>query len=210
MTREQLLTSAVLAPAVVAAVVSGVIALGGGWYKAVREDRERRRKMFADAYAAYVAYREFPFVIRRRRADKQADERARIAEEMRRAQQDLGYYIAWTKIESTEVGEAYSRLVAGARRTAGRAMNRAWAESRPVSADPEMNITNINLEGCNDLEDAYLAAVRAHLRFWSGIFSRDPARVAGASAPDPQYLTEPSHEQGAEHGQATSPHDAPR
>jgi hypothetical protein len=198
-TREQL-TSTVLAPAVVAALVSAVITLMGGWYKAVREDRERRRKMFADAYAAYVAYREFPFVIRRRRADKPADERARIAAEIRKAQQDLGYYIAWTKIESTEVGEAYSRLIAGTRRTAGRAMNRAWAASQPVSSDPQMNITDVGLEGCNGLEDAYLAAVRAHLRFWNAIFTRDPKRIPGASAPDPQYLSQHVSEQGIEHG----------
>jgi hypothetical protein len=191
MTWGPLFGSAVVA-AIVAAVASGL----AGRHKALREDRERRRKMFADAYGAYAAYREFPFVIRRRRADKPGDERARIGEELRHIQQELGYYIAWTKIENTQVGEAYSKLIAAARRTAGREMNRAWAESPPVSDDVQMNITDVNLDGCDELEDAYIEAVRRHLRPWVSLFTRQPKRVPGAIAPDPKYLTKPSRQQG--------------
>lgn len=181
----------VLAPAVIAAVVAALTSVQLGWHKAAREDRQRRRKMFADAYGAYTAYREFPFVIRRRRTDKLADERARIGEEIRQVQQQLGYFIGWTKLENTEVGEAYSRLIAAARSTAGREMNRAWAESQPVDSDPAMNITDVNLDACDGLEEAYLEAVRQHLKAWRSLFSRPPERVPGASAPDPRYLTDP-------------------
>lgn len=186
-----------LAPAVTAAVVAALTSVLLGWHKAVREDRQRRRQMFADAYGAYTAYREFPFVIRRRRVDKPADERARIGEEVRQIQQRLGYFIGWTKLENTEVGEVYSRLIAAARKTAGREMHRAWAESQPVDSDPAMNITDVNLDACDDLEEAYLDAVRQHLKPWRSLFSRPPERVPGASAPDPRYLT-PVRQEGDE------------
>lgn len=181
----------VLQPAVIAALVAAGMSLLLGLHKAAREDRERRRKMFADAYGVYAAYREMPFVIRRRRADTAADERARIGDELRQLQQQIGYFIAWTKLESTDVGEAYSKLIAAARRTAGREMHRAWAESAAVAQDPDMNITDVNLDACNDAEDEYLEAVRQHLRPWRSMLTRSPKRVHGASAPDPKYLSNP-------------------
>lgn len=191
MTLQELIT-----PAAVAAVVAALTSVLLGVHKAAREDRERRRKMFADAFGVYMAYREFPFVIRRRRADKPADERARIGEEIRQIQQQLGYFIGWTKLEDTEVGEAFSKLIASLRDTAGREMHRAWADSKAVADDADMNITDVNLDASSALEEAYLEAVRQHLKPWRSLFSRSPGRVPGASAPDPRCLSSPDETKG--------------
>lgn len=49
------------------------------------------------------------------------------------------YYLAWIQVESADVAEQYARLIAEARRVAGRAMHNGWNDpSRAI--DPEMNI----------------------------------------------------------------------
>lgn len=82
----------------------GVIALlarvlDGVW--ASRRDAEaRRRSTFADAYAAVVAYAEFPYVVRRRRASAPEDERIRISTELRSVQERIAHHCAWLYTES--------------------------------------------------------------------------------------------------------------
>lgn len=102
-------------PAVAAAVVAGTVALlslavntiTGG----IREARSRRRDGFAKAFAACVAYEEFAYVVRRRRASDPEGERIRISTELRRVQEDIAFYSAWMRAESPRVWESYNTLV---------------------------------------------------------------------------------------------------
>lgn len=161
---------------IVASVVSGAIALLTFWANGVRQERGRRQGLYADALAVLVAYREFAFVIRRRRAASHGheeiagEERVRISEALRDVQKDLVYLKAWIKAEpATEVSDRYDELVAQTRRIAGGYMRDAW-NADPLDSDSGMNIPDIDYRPLTEYEQAYLASVRRSLRFWRVAF----------------------------------------
>ncbi|KGN29724.1 hypothetical protein N802_11560 [Knoellia sinensis KCTC 19936] len=155
-----LLTGAVLA-AVIGAIVNTALARR----KSLEEERARVRGVFAEAFEAVAAYKEFPYSIRRRRHDQPEAERVRIAEAMSGVQAKLSYYLAWTTAESAQVGSAYADLVKELRRVAGTACHDAWL-APAATTDADMNIppTVVDLRGLKPLEDAYVAASREHLQ----------------------------------------------
>jgi len=64
----------------------------------VKDRDSRRRDTYARAFQVIAAYKELPYVVRRRRAgdvSAAADERARISEDLRKVQVDLSYFSAW-------------------------------------------------------------------------------------------------------------------
>lgn len=161
---------------VVASVVSGVIALLTFWATAVRQERSRRQQLYADALAALVAYREFAYVIRRRRAAPPGqeqiagEERVRISEALRGVQKDLAYFTSWIKAEPTsDVATKYDELVSQTRRIAGGYMRDAW-NAEPLGDDGGMNIPDIDYTPLADYEQAYLEAARDSLGFWRVAF----------------------------------------
>lgn len=160
----------VILPAVLSgAVIAAVITFGGNYYFALRktreETRERLRAMFAEAFAAYAAYREYPYVIRRRSADHPADERIRISELIRATQERISYYLAATAAESDAVGAAYKNLIDRTRQVAGTAMKDAW-QAPTITEDREVVIPRsvINLEELDTDATTYQKAVRDFLR----------------------------------------------
>ncbi len=161
---------------VVASLVSGSIALLTFWASGVRQERARRQQLYADALAVLVAYREFAYVIRRRRAplpgheEVAGEERVRISEALREVQKDLVYLKAWIKAERVdEVADRYEELVAHTRRIAGGYMREAW-KADPLDNDSGMNIPDIDYEPLKTYERAYLDAVHRSLRFWRVAF----------------------------------------
>ncbi len=154
-----LLTGAVLA-AVIGAVVNTALARR----KSMEEERARVRGVFAEAFEVVAAYKEFPYAIRRRRHDKPEAERVRIAQDMSSVQAKLSYYRVWTTAESPEVGSAYAVLVKELRRVAGAACHDAWLAPAATS-DADMNIPQsaVDLSQLKPLEDAFVAASKAHL-----------------------------------------------
>ena len=154
-----LLTGAVLA-AVIGAIVNTALARR----KSLEEERARVRGVFAEAYEAVAAYKEFPYAIRRRRHDQPEAERVRIAQEMAGVQAKLSYYLAWTTAESPEVGSVYADLVKELRRVAGTACHDAWLAPAAMS-DADMNIppSVVDLSQLAPLEDAFIAASKQHL-----------------------------------------------
>jgi hypothetical protein len=158
--------NAAITPAVVAAIVSAVILLVGHWITGRRESTSRRRELFAKAFAASIAYREFAYAIRRRRDDHSAEERVRLSEAIREVQEQLAFHAAWIEIESSRVAVAYRALLSETRRVAGGYMREAWA-TPAITADAEMNVDGgLDFGPLQPFESAYIAAVRAHLGFW--------------------------------------------
>lgn len=166
--------SEILAPAIVAAVVSGfvsvTVAILNSWATSVREERARNREHFARALAAVVAYKEFPYAVRRRDASAPARERERLSTELQKVQREIAYCSAWLSVESTAVARAYGDLVARLRRVAGTAISEAW-DQPGINADAQMNLGNgVDLSEINALEERYLAALQNHLvgrwRIW--------------------------------------------
>lgn len=165
-------------PAVVA-IIAGAISLitlaTNTLVAAVREQRNRRRETYASAFSAVTAYKEFPYVVRRRRGgtpEVAADERVRISEDLRKVQERLAYYGAWMKTESSAVAATYETLVAETRRIAGGQIHEAWM-APPISTDDQMNMPNLGLGALKTTEDAYLAAVARQLR-WSVVGPSGP------------------------------------
>ncbi|WP_172937955.1 hypothetical protein [Rhodococcus sp. MS16] len=151
--------------AVIAAVLGAVINIVLARYKDRAEDRARLRKTFAEAFEAAMQYKEFPYAIRRRRADEPAAERVRLSEEMRAVQAKLSYFEVWTDGESNAVGTAYKDLLTNLRRVAGTACNEAW-NAMPVQDDSGMNLSSsvVDLSALKPFEKAYVEAVRDHFK----------------------------------------------
>ncbi|WP_375401402.1 hypothetical protein [uncultured Amnibacterium sp.] len=155
---------AVLTSAVVAAII-GV--LQNRWQERARTraaERARLQVAFAEAFDVYTQYKEFPYAIRRRRADEPAPERIRLSEELRHIQSRLSYYRALVLSEDVAAGLSYKTLLDQVRTVAGEAMKAAWQDAA-ASEDRDMVIPRslINLGALTDHEDQYLKDVTARL-----------------------------------------------
>jgi hypothetical protein len=155
--------------AVDAAGAAGLVALLTLWVAGLRAQRERRRELYAQAFSAVVAYREFPYVIRRRNhhEEERATERVRVSESVREVQRDLAFYMAVLGNEpSRQAAKAYSTVVAETRRVAGGYMQDEW-QREPITTDSEMNMGNaFDYSGIRSDDDAYLAAARKAVAWW--------------------------------------------
>jgi hypothetical protein len=151
--------------AILAAVVAAVVSLVVWWLTGRRNEQLRKRDMFAQAYAAYSSYREFPYVVRRRRVDQPAEERQRISSELRAVQEKLSFFLAWTQLENTQVGQAYADLIGEARRAAGAEISRAW-DAPGASADSDMKVGDIDLSSLRGAEETYMTEVARRLEWW--------------------------------------------
>lgn len=166
-------TSFVLPTAVAAALISSLTAV----YLAVRKSRDeevaRTRDMFAEAHKVVAEYKEFPYAIRRRRADAPSEERVRLSEALRDVQARLSYFEAWTLAENKGVGDAYAKLVREVRKVAGDACNEAW-EADPITSDSEMNIGRalVDLTSLKTLETQYVVTVEEHLAWCRKLFRK--------------------------------------
>jgi hypothetical protein len=147
-------------------IVAAVVAMLGVWINGLRDERHRRRVLYADALETTYAYREFAYVVRRRNPERAAEERVRISEALREIQRDLAKYEALMKIERcTKVAVAYRNLVAQTREIAGGYMRDSWNETG-AEHDRQMNIADITIEPIATDEKAYLDAVAEDLPFW--------------------------------------------
>jgi hypothetical protein len=155
----------VLPAAVVAAVVAGTVNVWLARSKGRDEERARVRTLLAEAFQAYADYKEFPYAVRRRDADRPGEERVRLSEQMREVQSRLSYFLSWTALESVPVGSAYANMVGRLRVVAGDSIREAW--NRPaITTDKDMNIppSIVDLSSLAGSEREFHDAVDAHLR----------------------------------------------
>jgi hypothetical protein len=131
----------------------------------VKDRDSRRRDTYARAFQVIATYKEFPYVVRRRRfgdGTTASDERARISEELRNVQADISYFSAWMGTESPRVATKYRSLVDLTRRIAGQRIHDAWAEV-PIKDDSGMNMPDLGLKQLEQFEQEFLAAASDHL-----------------------------------------------
>ena len=161
--------------AIIVAAITGAVSIAAlainAWLSGHRERQNRQRDVFSKAFAAAVAYEEFPFVVRRRRASLPEDERVRISTEVGKVQADISYYSAWLATESRPVSEAYETLIAKMREVAGQEIHNAWA-TEPIESDTEMNMPDLGLSALRQHKKAYLDAVNLHLSISSWLIRR--------------------------------------
>src|SRR5687768_275002 len=102
---------AALLGGVIGASISGFIALATFVLSARSTRIDRQRQLFASAFEAIVTYREYPFIVRRRRADRAEEERQRISDQLSSLQASLNSYQARLVVECRTVGAAYKNLL---------------------------------------------------------------------------------------------------
>ena len=83
---------------IIIAAITGAASLAAlsinAWLTGHRDRVSRRRELLSKAYSSAVAYKEFPYVVRRRKASSPEDERIRISTELRKVQEDIAFYSA--------------------------------------------------------------------------------------------------------------------
>ena len=162
------------APIIIAAI-TGAASLAAlsinAWLTGHRDRGSRRRELLSKAYSSAVAYKEFPYMVRRRRASTPEDERIRISTELRKVQKDIAFYSSWLTTESAHVSRTYDILVKKLREVAGAEIHRAWTQP-PVRADDEMNIGDIDLRALDAPEQAFLQEAADHLSTFPRWFRR--------------------------------------
>ncbi|MHB8085397.1 MAG: hypothetical protein ACYDHZ_06205 [Dehalococcoidia bacterium] len=155
-----------LSSAVIAAAIGGAVSLIALALNAIisnwRDRIARQHQEFSKAFAACVAYEEFPYVVRRRRSNAPQDERVRISSELSIIQRELAYYSAWLAIESNDVSTAYETMVAKIREVVGAKIHEAWL-TPPIDSDSGMNIPDLGLSTLKALKEAYLLEVAYRL-----------------------------------------------
>jgi hypothetical protein len=116
---------------------------------------------------ATLAYREFPFVIRRRDHAAAGGERVRISEALRWIQRDLGTFESLMRVERAgEVATSYRTLVAKTREIAGAYMTQEWGRA-PIIDDEQMSVGgDFDYNALARFEKSYLEAVAKDLAWW--------------------------------------------
>lgn len=150
------------APAIVAAIVAAAVSLTTFALTGRRARIDRQRQVFADAFEAVMEYREYPFIVRRRREDEPAEERQRISGDLSKVQARINGFKARLLVEDPVVGRRYGDLVKQNRLVAGAHIKAAW-DNPPVSADEEMHAPPYDFSALDEYDNAYLQAVADHL-----------------------------------------------
>jgi hypothetical protein len=144
-------------------VVGAVIGLSGVlwtlWVNGDRAERTRRRELHARCLAAVLAYREMPFMVRRRRteAEERSAERVRLSSHFSAVQTELTTCEHLIRAAGPDwLASKYQELVSIARATAGRETHEAW-KAEPITEDSEMNMPELfaRLEPLNDQLDRF-------------------------------------------------------
>jgi hypothetical protein len=133
-----------------------------------RANRERRRGLFAEGWAAVQSYKEMAFAVRRRSSADPAGERVRISEALRAIQRDISFHEAMIGRDPADgVASAYLELVRKTREIAGGIIKRSW-DAPPIDSDREMHAPEIatELQGLRPFEDAYLDKVAVAMKVW--------------------------------------------
>jgi hypothetical protein len=151
-----------LTATVIGAIVTGLVALMVLAVNGRRARQDRQRQLLAQVLADVTAYMEFPYIVRRRRGDEPAAERARISDAISDVQRRLRHNQAVLRVEAPRLAAHYEALVAETRRVAGAAIRAGW-DIDPITDDGQMHVTDVDLGEIVPFEDAYVTAVRDHL-----------------------------------------------
>jgi hypothetical protein len=170
---------------VAAAIVAGAVSLSALWVAGRRARQDRQRQLFAAAFETCIAYREFPYIVRRRRADDAAAERVRISGELSEVQRRLEAYKAMIRVEAPGVSGAYSALVAETRRTVGPQISAGW-DQPPPETDEGVHVADVSVDHLEPFDDAFLVAVGDHLGLMPAWLRRGVRRVLSRAPSRPR------------------------
>jgi hypothetical protein len=150
-----------VAPAVVAGLMAAAVTIITLMVNGRRSRIDRQRALFADAFGDIASYREYPYIVRRRRHDQPEAERARISAELSDLQARLNRDRAVLQVEAPRVGRAFAALLVTTRRIAGALIHEGW-DLPPITSDADIHV-DIDLSGISSFEGAFLVAQADHL-----------------------------------------------
>lgn len=151
-----------VAPAIIAALIAGVVAAVTLIVNGRRARADRQRELFGIAFGDVSSYCEYPYIVRRRRHDVPEQERIRITTDLSEVQRKLNHNRVVLRVEAPRVASAYDALVDATRHIAGAAIHEGW-NLAPITADTGVHVTDVDLTGIVPIEDIYLTAVADHL-----------------------------------------------
>lgn len=150
-----------LAPAVIAAVIAGIVAVLGVIVNGRRARLDRQRALFAEAFGDVAAYCEYPYIVRRRRDDLGGEDASRISGELSDVQRRLNHNRAVLQVEAPRVGRAYARLVEETRKVAGASIHEGW--DQPLRAVGDVHVVDVDLTPLELHQARFLTAAADHL-----------------------------------------------
>jgi hypothetical protein len=161
---------------------------------------DRQRRVFGDAFAAVMEYREYPFIVRRRNPDEASKERQRISAALSDLQAKLNGFKGMLRVEDPYVGERYVELVDATRRVAGAFIKEAW-NTDPVGEDSMVHNPSWDFSELDQYDAAYLRAVADHLG-WMYAPLRRRLRGWRSEAPAPAQAKQPVPGDGRSFGES--------
>ncbi len=157
-------SSAGVSGPIIAAVVTGLVALVVLVVNQYQARQDARRKDFAKALAAVERYAELPYRVLRRQ-DSTPEVRGRIAEFIHEVQQDLLFHKSWIRIQAPRVAGVYDSLLRTTIEEAGSAITEAW-NTTPVSKDEDMPLgVSLSFPRMAEERVKYVEAVSYELEF---------------------------------------------
>lgn len=166
------ITTDVLIPTV-AALLAALVAIVTYIWQRLAKHRDVLRDLFSEALRAVADYQELPYLVRRRSGESpmKASELIFHASDI---QTRLDYFSARLRLESPQLGDAYSGLVRTVRQESGAHISEAWNEDR-LTGDKEMPLGTHYPRDRSDAEKAVcIKAMQKHL----GIANSDSSGVA--------------------------------
>lgn len=155
-------SSAWIAPTIVLSILALVVSVATFFVAGRRARLDRQRQVFSDAFAAVMAYREYPFIVRRRNPDEVSKERQRISADLSELQAKLNGFKAMLRVEDPYVGQRYVELVDATRRIAGALIKEAW-NIDPVREDSQLHSPSWDFSEIDKYDEVYLRAAADHL-----------------------------------------------
>lgn len=122
--------------------------------------RDRRRKMYGEAYKAVMAWNEMLYRVRRRGGSDA--EKQELIKAFHTLQETIDFYCGWMGSESPWMRRSYQRVVKTVKYESRSKIREAW-ENKPNEPGTEPPKGDPNFD---DITTAFLFDVRCHLSWW--------------------------------------------
>ena len=146
----------------IAVTVAGTLAitLVSAWLAWRTARQTERRKLYAEATKAAVAWGELLYRVRRRSSNDKEFVQP-LVERFHQAQEDITFHEAWIGSESAEMAQSYRALIRGVKRKTEPLITAAWEDGiRDLPGNAKEGDAHPNV---SELTEAFLGDIRSHL-----------------------------------------------
>ena len=148
--------------AVIPATIAATVAIYLNAVGRKREDVQRRRDLYSEAYRLALEWCEAIYRVRRRAPDDSQDET--LVERFHELQERIAYYQGWLCIESSALGRSYQHFLEKILEECKPLLQEAW--SRPGRKPTEPTPPDEPAPNLEEAKELFLRNVREHLSPW--------------------------------------------